>query len=171
VKECRTTLILGGARSGKSRHAESLAEDHDGQKIYIASGEAGDEEMHSRIARHREQRGPRWTTIEVPTAVVEAVAGNDGAENFILIDCVTLWVANLMHAGRDVAAETGRLARLMPELSARLVIVSNEVGLGIVPDNALARAFRDAAGKANQALAGAADEVLFIAAGLPLKLK
>lgn len=167
----RTILVLGGARSGKSRHAEGLAMAHRGAKIYVASGEAGDGEMATRIARHRERRGPGWTTLEAPLEAVAAIAGHDGPENFILFDCVTLWVANLMQAGRDVEVETGRLVRLMPELSGRLVIVANEVGLGIVPDNALARAFRDAAGQANQALAMAAGEVVFIAAGLPLKLK
>jgi adenosylcobinamide kinase/adenosylcobinamide-phosphate guanylyltransferase len=127
--------------------------------------------MRARIAAHRARRGEDWTTLEAPLEVVAAITGHDGSETFILFDCVTLWVANLMATGRDVDAEVARLAEAMAAIAGRLVIVSNEVGLGIVPDNELARAFRDAAGLANQRLAAAADEVVFIAAGLPLKLK
>lgn len=167
----RTTLVLGGARSGKSRYAEALADDHAGPKVYVASAEGGDAEMRARIASHRKRRGEDWTTLEAPLDVVGAIAGADGSEIFILFDCVTLWVSNLMAVGRDVEAEAARLAALLPRIAGRLTIVSNEVGLGIVPDNALARAFRDEAGRANQMLAEAADEVVFMAAGLPLKLK
>lgn len=167
----RTTLVLGGARSGKSRHAEDLAAAHGGPKVYVASAEGGDAEMRARIAAHRTRRGEDWTTLEAPLEVVAAITGHDGPETFILFDCVTLWVANLMATGRDVDAEVARLAEAMVAIAGRLVIVSNEVGLGIVPDNELARSFRDSAGLANQRLAAAADEVVFIAAGLPLKLK
>ena len=167
----RTTLVLGGARSGKSRYAEGLASGHTGAKIYVASAQGGDAEMRARIAGHRERRGEGWTTLEAPLDAVGAIAGADASESFILFDCVTLWVSNLMAVGRDVEAEMARLAALLPRIVGRLVIVSNEVGLGIVPDNALARAFRDEAGLANQMLAEAADEVVFMAAGLPLKLK
>jgi adenosylcobinamide kinase/adenosylcobinamide-phosphate guanylyltransferase len=171
MSAARTVLVLGGARSGKSRHAEGLAAAHAGARVYVASAEAGDAEMAARIARHREQRGSDWVTVEAPLAVVEAIADHDRADTLIIFDCVTLWVSNLMAAGGDVEAEVGRLADLMPVLAGRLVIVSNEVGLGIVPDNALARAFRDEAGRANQMLAAAADEVVLTTAGLALKLK
>lgn len=167
----RTTLVLGGARSGKSRYAEKLADGHEGPRVYVASAEAGDAEMRARITSHRERRGGDWTTLEAPLDVVRAIAGADGPETFILFDCVTLWVSNLMVADRDVRAEVARLAALVPALAGRLVIVSNEVGLGIVPDNALARAFRDEAGRANQMLAQAASEVVFMAAGLALRIK
>jgi len=167
----RTTLVLGGARSGKSRHAEDLAAAHGGPKVYVASAEGGDAEMRARIAAHRTRRGEDWTTLEAPLEVVAAITGHAGPKTFILFDCVTLWVANLMATGRDVDAEVARLAEAMVAIAGRLVIVSNEVGLGIVPDNELARSFRDSAGLANQRLAAAADEVVFIAAGLPLKLK
>lgn len=166
-----TTLVLGGARSGKSRYAEGLADGHGGAKIYVASAEGGDAEMRARIASHRERRGAGWTTIEAPLDAVGAIAGADGPDTFILFDCVTLWVSNLMAAGGDVEAEVARLAALLPDIAGRLVIVSNEVGLGIVPDNALARAFRDEAGRANQMLAQAAGEVVFMLAGLPMRLK
>jgi len=166
-----TTLVLGGARSGKSRYAEKLAEGHRGAKIYVASAEGGDDEMRARIAGHRARRGEDWTTLEAPLDAAGAIAGADGPKTFILFDCVTLWVSNLMAAGSGVETEAARLAALLPRIAGRLVIVSNEVGLGIVPDNALARAFRDEAGCANQVLAEAADEVVFMAAGLPLRLK
>lgn len=166
-----TTLVLGGARSGKSRYAEGLADGHEGAKIYVASAEGGDAEMRARIASHRERRGAGWTTIEAPLDAVGAIAGADGPDTFILFDCVTLWVSNLMAAGGDVEAEVARLAALLPDIAGRLVIVSNEVGFGIVPDNALARAFRDEAGRANQMLAQAAGEVVFMLAGLPMRLK
>ncbi len=166
-----TTLVLGGARSGKSRHAEELAAAHGGPRVYVASAEGGDAEMRARIALHQARRGDGWETLEAPLEVVAAIAGHDAAGTFILFDCVTLWVSNLMAAGRNVDAEVAGLAEAMAAVSGRLVIVSNEVGLGIVPDNALARAFRDAAGLANQRLAAAADEVVFLAAGLALKLK
>ncbi len=167
----RTTLVLGGARSGKSRFAEGLANGHAGPKVYVASAEGGDAEMRARIASHRARRGEDWATLEAPLDAVGAIAGADASQSFILFDCVTLWVSNLMAVGRDVETEVMRLAALLPRIAGRVVIVSNEVGLGIVPDNALARAFRDEAGLANQMLAEAADEVVFTAAGLPLKLK
>lgn len=171
MRSPRTTLVLGGARSGKSRYAEDLAAAHPGPKVYVASAVAGDAEMASRIAHHQARRGEGWTTVETPLAVIEAIARNDAKDRFVLFDCVTLWVSNLMHAERDVASEVERLAAVVAGFRGRLAIVSNEVGLGIVPDNPLARAFRDEAGRANQELAAAAEEVVFIAAGLPLRLK
>lgn len=167
----RVTLILGGARSGKSRHAESLARGHKGRLIYIATAEVTDEEMRARIDRHRQERGPGWETVEAPVDLVSALRKADAANAFVLVECITVWVNNLMYHGKDVASEVKRLCAALAETRGRIAIVSNEVGLGIVPDNALARAFRDEAGRANQALAEAADEVVFIAAGLPLTLK
>ena len=166
-----STLILGGARSGKSSHAEALADAWPGRRVYIATAQAGDEEMAQRIEAHRKRRGWQWSTIEAPLHLVSALQDADSTDCFILIDCVTLWISNLMLADTGVGAEIERLANELPRLDARIVLVSNEVGLGIVPDNALARRFRDVAGWANQRLAQAADEVLFIAAGLPLVLK
>ena len=165
------TLVLGGARSGKSRHAEALAAGRAGPLVYIASAEALDAEMAARIGRHRARRDGRWVNVEAPLEVADAVAAHDRPGGFILFDCVTLWLANLMAAGRDPEGETELLCERIGELSGDLVVVSNEVGSGIVPDNALARAFRDAAGLANQRLAQACDRVVLVAAGLPLVLK
>lgn len=164
-------LILGGARSGKSRHAQSLAEAFDGDLIFIATGEAYDDEMVERIDRHRADRGPRWNTIEAPLALGDAIRTHAAPDRLLLIDCLTLWVSNLMHAGRDIGAATDDLIAAMCDAQGPVIFVSNEVGLGIVPDNALARRFRDEAGRVNQAVAAAANEVSFVAAGLPLRLK
>ena len=165
----RSILVLGGARSGKSRFAESLAVGFAGEKIYIATAQPGDEEMAARIAAHRGRRGPEWSTVEAPVELVEAL--EKAAGNVVLIDCVTLWVSNLLLAGAEVAPSIERLAEALRAQAGTVVVVSNEVGLGIVPDNALARRFRDDAGLANQRLAQACDEVVLVAAGLPLKLK
>jgi adenosylcobinamide kinase/adenosylcobinamide-phosphate guanylyltransferase len=164
-----TTLILGGGRSGKTAHALRLAESAVGRGlVMIATAEALDGEMRDRIARHRAERGARWRTLEAPLDLAGAL-GEVGASEFAVVDCLTLWLSNLMHAERDLEAEA---AGLISALGGRdVVLVSNEVGLGIVPDNALARRFRDAAGRLNQAVAGAADHVVFVAAGLPLTLK
>jgi len=166
------TLILGGARSGKTTHAlraaEAAAETTGRGLVMIATAEALDGEMEERIARHRAERGPRWRTLEAPLDLAGAL-GQVGAAETAVVDCLTLWVSNLMHAGRDIEMET---ASLIAALAGRdVLLVSNEVGLGIVPDNALARRFRDAAGRLNQQVAAAADQVVFVAAGLPLVLK
>lgn len=166
------TLVLGGARSGKSRHAEELARAHSGRRVYIATAEAFDDEMRERIALHQRRRqGEGWETEEVPLEIAAALAAADGAKTFILVDCITLWLSNLMHADRDIAGETERLCEQLGRLAACCVLVSNEVGLGIVPENALARRFRDAQGFVNQRLAEIADDAVFLAAGLPLVLK
>ena len=162
------TLILGGARSGKTAHALAAAEASGRGLVMIATAEALDAEMEERIARHRAERGPRWRTIEAPLDLASALA-QVSADETAVVDCLTLWVSNLMHADRDLEAETARLIAALPGRD--LVLVSNEVGLGIVPDNALARRFRDAAGRLNQQVAAAADRVVFVAAGLPLTLK
>ena len=162
------TLILGGARSGKTAHALAAAEASGRGLVMIATAEALDAEMEERIARHRAERGPRWRTLEAPLDLAAALA-HVSAEETAVVDCLTLWVSNLMHADRDLEAETARLIAALPGRD--VVLVSNEVGLGIVPDNALARRFRDAAGRLNQQVAAAADRVVFVAAGLPLTLK
>ena len=164
----RVTLVLGGARSGKSRFAEKLAP-LSGAKTYIATAEAFDGEMKERIAHHQVQRGSGWTTIEAPLDLVGALLGVES--DFVLVDCVTLWLGNLMHRERDVRSEVAGLCAALRDYPATVVLVSNEVGLSIVPENALARRFRDEQGFANQRLADAADAVYFIAAGLPLALK
>jgi adenosylcobinamide kinase/adenosylcobinamide-phosphate guanylyltransferase len=165
------TLVLGGARSGKSAYAESLIQDHARQATYLATATAGDAEMAERIRLHRARRGPVWTTIEEPLDLCARLRETARPERPILIDCLTLWLSNLQYHERDIEAETRALAALLPGLAGPVVLVANEVGLGIVPDNALARRFRDHAGRLNQAVAAAADTVIFIAAGLPLFLK
>jgi adenosylcobinamide kinase/adenosylcobinamide-phosphate guanylyltransferase len=166
-----TTLVLGGARSGKSTFAERLVCDSGLARVYVATGEAGDTEMRERIDHHRERRGGDWQTIEEPLALAETLAREARAERAILVDCLTLWLSNLMHANRDIEAESGRLSAVLRGAPGLLVLVSNEVGLGLVPETPLGRAFRDAQGRLNQAIAGVADNVVFIAAGLPLWLK
>lgn len=160
------TLVLGGARSGKSSLAERLVRGMSGQPTYIATAIAGDEEMRARIAQHREQRGEGWHTVEEPLALSDAIRAADGP---VLVDCLTLWLSNLMFAERDVAAETAGLLDAMA--TGPVVLVSNEVGMGLVPDTPLGRRFRDAQGRLNQAVAAAVPRVLFVAAGLPITLK
>lgn len=171
------TLVLGGARSGKSHHAESLVAGHlDASNsitrpTYIATAEAGDGEMVNRIADHRARRGDRWHTEETLLALADVIvrATDDGQP--ALIDCLTLWLSNVMHAQLDIEAETSTLLDAFEHAKGPVVCVANEVGLGIVPDNALARAFRDAAGRLNQQVAAQAERVDFVAAGLPITLK
>ncbi len=165
----RLTLVLGGARSGKSRYAEGLARGHEGQKTYIATAEPFDEEMKARIDKHRADRAADgWTTLEAPLAVADAVKD---AQGFVLLDCVTVWLSNLMHYEKDIRAEVGHLLAALSVSGKRIVVVSNEVGLSVVPENRMARRFRDEQGFLNQRIAEIADEVVFVAAGLPLKLK
>jgi adenosyl cobinamide kinase/adenosyl cobinamide phosphate guanylyltransferase len=165
------TLVLGGARSGKSRHAEALLARHpacpDGPWVYLATAEAWDEEMRARIAEHRARRDGRWRTVDAPLDLPAALA----TPHPVLVDCLTLWLTNLMLGGHDVEAATAALEAALRARAALTVLVANEVGLGIVPDNALGRAFRDRAGVLNQRMAALAQHVHFIAAGLPLLLK
>jgi adenosylcobinamide kinase/adenosylcobinamide-phosphate guanylyltransferase len=168
------TLVLGGARSGKSRHAEALVAAHAGARgtmIYLATATAGDAEMAQRIATHRARRGARWTTIEEPLELGAAMLRHSRADQPVLVDCLTLWLSNLMLAGRDLDVAARQLVETLPLLAGPAVLVSNEVGLGIVPDNALARRFRDAAGLLNQQVAAVCPRVVLMAAGLPLILK
>jgi len=163
------TLVLGGARSGKSAYAESLLAG--APALYVATGQALDGEMADRIRLHRDRRGPDWTTVEEPLDLVAVLDRHLGRGQPVLVDCLTLWLSILMHAGRDVGAETGRLAELLAGPAGPVVLVSSEVGLGLVPDNALAREFRDHQGRINQRLAQTCRRVVFVAAGLPLFLK
>ncbi|MGF1592983.1 MAG: bifunctional adenosylcobinamide kinase/adenosylcobinamide-phosphate guanylyltransferase [Kiloniellaceae bacterium] len=165
------TLVLGGARSGKSTHAERLAEARPGACVYLATATAGDAEMAARIAEHRRRRGGRWRTHEEPLDLAGALEAVAKADAVVVVDCLTLWLSNVMFADLDVENECERLLAALPRLAGPVVFVSNEVGLGIVPDNALARRFRDEAGRLNQAVAAAAQSVVFLAAGLPLVLK
>ena len=163
-------LITGGARSGKSRRAEARARSFPGRPVYIATAEPLDGEMEDRIARHRARRGDDWIEREAPLDLVQALTDTDGG-GARLVDCLTLWLSNLLHAGRDWSREAALLAAALGRQQSPVVLVTNEVGLGIVPDNALARTFRDAAGLLNQTIAEVADEVEFVVAGLPMKVK
>ncbi|MFN3507055.1 MAG: bifunctional adenosylcobinamide kinase/adenosylcobinamide-phosphate guanylyltransferase [Allorhizobium sp.] len=169
----RSILVLGGARSGKSRFAEGLARDTGLDRFYLATGRAWDDEMRTRIETHKADRAEDgWTTHEEPLDLIGSLKALDNPERVILVDCLTLWVTNLMmDEGRDVDSDGAALAASIKGLRATVIFVSNEVGLGIVPENKMARAFRDHAGRLHQAIAAEADEVYFIAAGLPLKMK
>jgi adenosylcobinamide kinase / adenosylcobinamide-phosphate guanylyltransferase len=166
-----TTLVLGGARSGKSSFAEALVRADGRPKIYVATGTAGDREMTERIAIHRDRRGPDWRTIEEPLRLTDVIARETGQQTILLVDCLTLWLSNLMFAERDSEAETATLVHVLKDAAGPVVLVSNEVGLGLVPDTPLGRRFRDAQGRLNQAVAAVASRVVFVAAGLPLDLK
>jgi adenosylcobinamide kinase / adenosylcobinamide-phosphate guanylyltransferase len=165
----KVTLVLGGARSGKSRYAEALISAMPPPWAYVATAEAGDDEMAARIAAHRERRGPSWKTVEAPKDIAEAVAACQPMP--MLIDCLTLWLSNLMLAESDVDAEILRLERALDAASAPVVLVANEVGSGIVPEYPLGRTFRDLQGVLNQRIAARADHVVLMVAGLPLPIK
>ena len=166
-----TLLVLGGARSGKSRYAQARAEASGSELVFVATAQALDAEMAERIARHRADRGPRWSTLEAPIDLATAIRSESCPERVLLVDCLTLWTSNLMLGGHDIPTATADLLAAIADAPGPIILVANEVGLGIVPDNALARRFRDAAGRINQQVAASAGEVMFIAAGLPLKLK
>lgn len=168
-----TIFITGGARSGKSRHAQQLAESLGARRVFVATAQALDSEMAQRIARHRAERGDSWRTCEAPLYLEDAVREQAAGADVLLVDCVTLWVSNLLLGpGADaVAPAVQGLCEAVAETPCHLVIVSNEVGCGIVPDNALSRDFRDLAGMANQLLAAACRDAYLMAAGLPLCLK
>lgn len=164
-------LVVGGRRSGKSRFAEGLVLGSGLAPVYIATATAGDGEMAERIATHRSARGGRWRTMEAPVLVADALRGVAVAGNAVLLDCLTLWLANLMEADLDIGSETVRLIAALDAATGPVVIVSNEVGAGIVPDNALARRYSDAHGILNQRVAAAVGRVVLMSAGLPLQLK
>jgi adenosylcobinamide kinase / adenosylcobinamide-phosphate guanylyltransferase len=163
-------LVLGGARSGKSRHALTCAEAIGPRRVFVATAEAGDAEMAGRIARHRAERGPGWRTIEVPLDVADAL-GSIEAADVALVDCLTLWLSNLLLAGRDPDPAADALLDALAQARIPAVLVSNEVGLGLVPETPLGRRFRDAQGRLNQRLAAAATRVDFVVAGIALVLK
>ncbi|MBE1206794.1 bifunctional adenosylcobinamide kinase/adenosylcobinamide-phosphate guanylyltransferase [Aminobacter carboxidus] len=164
------TFLLGGARSGKSAHAERLITQFPAPWTYIATAQAYDDEMRERIAIHRGRRGEGWRTLDAPLDLVGALGSVPDGEP-VLVDCLTLWLTNHMLADHDVEAEGSALVTLLARPRGPWFVVSNEVGLGIVPDNALARRFRDDAGRLNQKVAAVAGEVLFLVAGLPMKVK
>jgi adenosylcobinamide kinase / adenosylcobinamide-phosphate guanylyltransferase len=167
----RLTLILGGARSGKSRYAERLVLESGLAPVYVATAQALDDEMAARIAAHRARRGGKWRTVEEPLDLVAALHRECAPDRAVLVDCLTLWLANLMSKDRPRDPEMERLVAALGALPGALVLVSNEVGLGVVPTAAMARAFIDHAGWLHQRIAEQADLVVFMAAGLPLHLK
>lgn len=164
------TLIIGGARSGKSRRALELAGKSGKQKVFVATAEALDEEMADRISNHQSERDSSWETREVPLDLAAAIAAAS-ADEFLVVDCLTLWLSNAMHVERDVVAESKSLCSAVANSQCDVALVSNEVGLGLVPESPLGRAFRDEQGRLNQAMAGVCDRVEFVAAGLPMTLK
>ena len=166
-----TTLVLGGARSGKSAFAEQLVRGSTLRRIYLATATPGDGEMQARIAHHRIRRGDGWITLEEPLELTQTLALKSAHDCVVLVDCLTLWLSNIMHAGRDAETETQCLAEWLSHAPHPIVLVSNEIGLGLVPETPLGRRFRDAQGRLNQAVAAAVPNVVFVAAGLPLRLK
>lgn len=182
-KDMPAHLILGGARSGKSRHAESLAVASGLPVTVIATAEALDDEMKTRIRRHQDDRPSGWRTVETPVALAATLAREAAAGRCVIVDCLTLWLSNLMADAGNVAepavaalppalhAERAALLETLPTLRGEVLLVANEVGLGLVPDTALGRVFRDEAGRLNQMVAAACERVTFVAAGLPLALK
>lgn len=176
----RIVFITGGARSGKSRFALEKANSMNGKKVYIATAEPLDEEMRERIKRHKEERGREWLTMEEPIKIPKLLRELKGECDVILLDCLTLWLSNLMVAGRELSGEIEEFIAALKGIKnssssclqpLALFIVSNEVGMGIVPENELARRFRDLAGMLNQRVAEIADEVYFLVSGIPLKIK
>jgi adenosylcobinamide kinase/adenosylcobinamide-phosphate guanylyltransferase len=174
VNNFRLALILGGARSGKSSYSLELAGQFPDPRLYLATAEAGDEEMAARIAQHRRDRGEGWDTREVPLDLAGALAQAQGRYKVILADCLTLWLSNWLIRGGDRAELKSvclELVKILERAATPTILVSNEVGWGIVPENPLAREFRDWAGWLHQLLAAAADLVVLMVAGLPLTLK
>jgi len=167
----RLSLILGGARSGKSRHAEALAARYERLGVYVATAVAGDAEMAARIAQHQSRRGGGWRTIQEPLGLVQCLRREAASDHVVLVDCLTLWLSNVMAADNDVEAEIQALVSALEGLPGPVILVSNEVGQGIVPINALARRYRDHAGLLHQRLAAIADHVVFVVAGLAQVLK
>jgi adenosylcobinamide kinase/adenosylcobinamide-phosphate guanylyltransferase len=164
-------LVLGGQRSGKSQYAEELVIASGLSPVYLATGAAGDTEMAERIARHRARRGEQWRTVEEPFDLPGVLTREAGPGYHVLVDCLTFWVTNLLLAGRDVEVETARLIDTLTGVACPVVLVSGEVGLGVVPLDPLSRRFADALGIVNQRVAAAVDRVVLVAAGLPLILK
>lgn len=166
-----TILIIGGARSGKSHRALELARGMAPDRVFVATAEPSDAEMAERIERHRVDRGPGFSTVEAPLELVEALEAAASPDRIVVVDCLTLWLSNLMHCGRDVDAQTAALTRFLAHPPGPVILVSNEVGMGLVPGTPLGRGFRDAQGSLNQAVAAACQRVEFMVAGLPMVLK
>ena len=171
-------LLLGGARSGKSHYAQQLAMELDSKALFVATGEALDEEMQARIAEHKKDRPQNWRTLEIPTGIGNGIEKGIGDAGVVIIDCLTLLISNLLHdetdypeAEKRVTSEINELIAIMDRLDASFIIVSNEVGMGLVPDNKLGRIYRDLLGKANQLLASHATEVYLMVACLPVQVK
>lgn len=167
----RRVLVLGGARSGKSRTALQLAEQASLQRIYVATAQAFDDEMRERIALHRLERDRSWQTVDAPFELPQAIQAQTAPNKAVLVDCLTLWLSNIVLAERDPPHETGRLIQAVRDARGPLILVSNEVGQGIVPSTPLGRSFRDEQGRLNQKIAEACDAVVFVAAGCPILLK
>jgi adenosylcobinamide kinase/adenosylcobinamide-phosphate guanylyltransferase len=167
----RSLLVLGPARSGKSRYAQRLAEGSGLNPILIATAEAKDNEMAARIARHAAERAPSWSVIEEPLALADALNREARNDRILVVDCITLWLSNVLLRGQDLSPASQHLAQSIAGLAGPAIFVSNEVGSGIVPDNPLARAFRDAQGLLNQALGRACDAVVLVSAGIPIQIK
>jgi adenosylcobinamide kinase/adenosylcobinamide-phosphate guanylyltransferase len=166
-----TLFVLGGARSGKSRYAQARAEAVEGRHTFVATAEAHDGEMRDRIARHKADRDARWRTVETPLHLPVAIQALSRPDAVVLVDCLTLWITNLLLADIPVGEAATELTEAIGRFDGCLILVANEAGLGIVPDNALARRFRDEAGRTNQMVAASADEVQMVFAGLPQRLK
>jgi adenosylcobinamide kinase/adenosylcobinamide-phosphate guanylyltransferase len=164
-------LITGGARAGKSRYAERLMRARPARHAVIATATAGDPEMAERIARHKAERDKSWDVIEQPISVRSAIRNAARPDRIVLLDCLTLWISNLMAERREIDIEISGLVGTLQNAAGPVIIISNEVGLGIVPENPLARAFRDHLGRANQAVAAVAECAVFMAAGIPIVLK
>lgn len=165
------TFIIGGARSGKSRRAQMLAERHTGKLVYLATAQALDAEMTERIAHHRADRDDRWQTVECPFDLPAALVREARSAHLLLVDCLTLWVSNLLLSGADAEDTSAQLIAALQSVTCPVIVVSNEVGMGIVPDNTLARQFRDWTGRLNQHVAAIATHVEFVVAGLSIPLK
>ena len=167
-------FIIGGCRSGKSSHALYLANQIPGQKIFIATCTPHDKEMEERVLLHKKQRSRAWSTLEVPVRLSETISKNSRKENVILVDCLTLWISNLILENDDqenIDGHIRKLVRSLEKAECPIILVSNEVGTGIVPENRLARLFRDAAGFTNQKVAACADKVIWMVAGIPVGVK
>ncbi len=169
----KVIFVTGGAKSGKSSFVLSEAAKHEGQKAFIATAEALDEEMKNRIEKHKGERGEGWDTYEEPLQIAETIAKLAGRYRVIVLDCLTLWLSNAMHRNADIELEMEKFLNILrhKKTDSHIYIVSNEVGAGIVPENKLAREFRDLAGTMNQRVAGVSDEVFMVVAGIPVKIK
>ncbi len=166
-------LVIGGCRSGKSRFAVDYARGYK-SKFFVATCEALDEEMKKRVKKHQEDRGPGWTTVEAPLELPDAIARCGAEADVILVDCLTLWISNMILKGKteeDVMSRTDELLKSIQEIDSAVILVSNEVGTGIVPENPMARMFRDVAGMVNQKVAACADKVVWMVAGIPVEVK